>query len=234
MSAKVTRLRSPLLTNAISRPRLGHRAEPVFEALHATIDQLGNLYDGLDGVRENQSPLKTAEQNALDYRAKYDRARGRAEQLVKAQMQKLIDHQIAVETAANRSAGIHQDPALGQEIRAALRGMTQEARDRAIVKAFEAGEPTVIAAVIHSPTAILTGEITAPVKTLTEQFVEKANPGLRADLNDTESALEILGLAWDSYQKATADLRDKGAETRGEAGDAAAREAEATLAKALA
>lgn len=88
-------------------------------------------------------------------------------------------------------------------------------------------------AAVHATTSILTGPIEVPIKTMTDQFVDRANPELSRDLEDAEFAQEALGFAWDAFNKATEAMRDRGAEGRGTSGDAKAREAEAALAVAM-
>lgn len=228
-----TRLRPPSLSSTSARRLLGHREEPIFGSVLQAIDNLASLYDGLDAVRRNQSPLHTAEANALAYRKQHEAAAARAEALVKAQIAKLVDYEDNAKRAAFQKAGLSADPRGGDEIRAALRAMSQRQRDAAVAAAADRGDAGVLAAIMHSPSPILTGAITVPIETLTRQFVERAAPELNRDLTDVEAGVETLGMAWQAFQKASAELRDIGAEQRGDVGEAAARDAAAALSAAM-
>lgn len=233
MTLRKNLVRHPSLSSTGARRALSHRSEQVFEGVCNAIDNLGGLYDGLAAVRANQNPLDTAEARALDYKRQHDAARARAEGVTKAQVDRLIDQQMALERGARVTARIDSDTLGGSEIRSALRAMSAKDRDRAVADAMERQDSATIAAILHAPSPIVTGHLTLPIKALTQQYLEMVNPTLAQDLADVETALTSIGLAWEAFRTSSSDLRDASAEVRGLEGDAKAKEASRALEAAM-
>lgn len=224
-----TRSTPPTLSSAAARSQFEERREPVFLGAINTVDQLAALYEGLQAVRESQSPLETREANALAYRQRYDAAVARAENLVRAPVERCVDFEASSKAAAMKAAGIAADPPRADEIRTALRSMSQADRDRAVTQAMDRGDAAVIAAIIHAPSPIVVGEFSIPLETMTAHFLDKANPHLAKDAEDFETAVETVKMAWDGFQRGARSLRDLPAEGRAEEGQARASAAAGRL-----
>lgn len=235
--AKPTPLRDPSLTSEHMRKSLAHRAnEPTFTGVMSAIDQMRAMYDGLEQLYAADDPTQTKEARALAYKQSYDRMQATADRLVEAQVNKLVAYEHDLRQEAWKASGLDTapNPHEASEIRSALRSMSDKDRDKAVANALDKGDRSVIAAVAHSPSPVLTGPLTVAKDALIEQYIHKINPTLKRDLADVEDALNRLNLAVGGFRRSAGRLRDPMAEVRGEEGRASAKAAQEALEEALA
>lgn len=226
-------IRPATVSSTGARQRIGHLSDPVFGKTLNTLDQMAAIYDGVLAVRENQSPLNTREANAAAYKKAADAAIDRAHEVAARLGQEIAGRMATLSIEAEKKAGIFTELPGSAEIRAALRGMPQKDRDRAVMEALKNDDHVFIAAVIHAPSPVTTGKITTPRDTLIKEFVARANPTLESEMADLEFAMQSIILANDGFQKGARDLRDIGAEQRAVTEGAAAAKANGKLAAAM-
>jgi hypothetical protein len=121
-----TRLRPPTLSSRAARDHLPERFDGTFD----TIDGLAEIHDSLDAITKIADPLKTPAKRAKDFAESAERAIERGRRLVKAQMDTLLNLQMATEDEAAKLAGFDRTPSNAPEIRQALRALTQKQSGR--------------------------------------------------------------------------------------------------------
>jgi hypothetical protein len=226
-------IRPATVSSTGARKRLEHLSDPVFSRTLNTLDQMAAIYEGVLGIRNNQSPLNTREANALDYKKAADAAITRAQEVAQRAHAEIAERMADLSIQAEKNAGIHSELPGSAEIRAALRGMSQKDRDAAILEAVARGDQFLMSAVLHAPSPITTGAVTMPREALMKDFVQRANPTLESEMADLEFALQSVVLASQGFQNGAKKLRDIGAEERAMDGSAAAATARGKLAAAM-
>jgi len=228
-----TPIRHPALTSKSAKLLLENSSSEVLKsAAIGTIDQLVAIADGLEAVRNVGDPMQTPEARAVKYRESHGKATDRADQLIRTAVDKIVDYEGKVLRDAYERAGIARPPAEAAEIRTALRTMTQKDRDKAIQQAMVNKDAAVIAS-IQNVSPVLTGRFTTPVVKLTELYLDKYAPDLKAEQANIESALESLNIAASAFRQTAERLRDLDAEKRADEGQQAAKMAEAKLGLAI-
>jgi hypothetical protein len=231
--------RPPLLSSRIARENLIPSAldksatlPAEIEGTFAAIDRLAGIWDGLHAVRSTSDPLKTKEALAVEYKASFEKAAKVATTETRRAADSLLTARSKMQHDAFGKAGLLADYPSKTALQGVLRSMTKRQRDEAIAQALATGDHEVMAA-IHGAHPLLIGETTLPLASLVQQFVEARAPEEAAKVTAINSALEHLDLAYASFTKSADKMRDKGAEAEGEAGNKAAKEAEAKLGLAL-
>lgn len=228
-----TIIRHPSLSSKAARAALDHLPDSIYHGVFASIDNLGSLYDGLAAVRVHADPTKTREHNASAYKQKYDAAKEQAQKLVQARVASIMDYESQLIADAHAKAGIDKRPPHADAIWQTLRSMDQKARDEAVLDAIKRGDRVVIASIVHSPSPLLTGTFTVPVKTTTEHFLNTHTPELHEERENVDTALTFLNNAAGAFRTTTEKMRDLAAEERAATGSAAAKKADAALDAAM-
>lgn len=229
----MTRNKPAALSSRAARASLSHVDHVAAIWVSRSIDDLSSLYDGLAAVRAAQNPLHTAEKRALDYKAKFDAAQKRSKEILDRAMSYIADFQLDAENAAREKAGLNRTVPYAAEIRAALRSMTQEDRDKAMSDSLAAGDTEPLLACM-SASPILTGRFTTPMEVHLKLLLDTAAPEYVQAQEDLETMANHLSVAAGGFRVGTETMRDLNAEERGEQGEQLAAEAERKLAAAMA
>lgn len=227
-----TTIRHPSLTSKAARDALDHVTGSIYDG-DATIDNLASLYDGLAAVRANADPLKTREANAIAYKQRFDAAKEQAQTLLQSRVQAVVAYEAKLIADAHAKAGIDKRPPQADAIWQTLRGMNQKERDGAVLDAINRGDRVVIAAIVHSPSPLLTGSFTVPVEMTIEHYLSTHAPEQGEERENIETALTFLNNAAGAFRTTTEKMWDLAAEERAEEGSAAAKQAEAALQAAM-
>ncbi|MBL8599765.1 MAG: hypothetical protein JNL14_18680 [Devosia sp.] len=228
-----TQIRHPSLSSKAARAALDHLPATIYSGVFATIDNLASLYDGLAAVRANADPTKTREHNASAYKQKFEAAKEQARNVLQDRVAALVDYEAKVIADAHAKAGIDKRPPHADAIWQALRSMDQDARDAAVLDAVNRGDRVVMASIVHSPTPLLTGNFTVPIKTSVEHFLDTHTPELHEERENIETALTFLNNAAGAFKTSTEKMRDLAAEERAATGAVAAKKADAALEAAM-
>lgn len=220
------------LSGNVLRGQQSHRnSDPSFVRAWRTLDEVGDTFDALVGLYSNPSPDRTVESHALKYKDAHQKARDRMLKRVEDALLDLDAVRQSRRREAEIKAGLHSpvSDTVAAEIRATLRQMTPDDRNRAIREAALSGDAAVVNAVRSAPTSMLTGGHTVPLDEIVEQMVLQADPELQQVNDDVDMASSLLAGGMKQFNKLTAEIRDPLAEARGEAQREAIRRAEAKL-----
>ena len=226
------KVRHPMLSSAVMRKNFDHL--DFSKSAIMAIDQIGDIYDGIKEFRANPPPDMTRDGQEHHFRNSYANAMNTAETIVKSTREKLIAHESNLYKAARAKAGLERnrnDPEL-VEIRAALRGMSMADRDKALARALDTGDTSVIAA-IQDVSSVLIGETTTALDTMTGLFIERANPTIRDDLANVANAIDTFELTVTAFTGEVEKLRDLEAEREADRHKEASKMAEAKLGLAV-
>ncbi len=224
--------RPGMLKLDIIKNNLRFHEKPEISGAIRVVEKLGQIWDGLETVRNVSDPLITREASALRYRDSFNSANTAASREIAAASVNLMDAKTRVRNDALGKAGLLTDYKNSKEILEVLRGMNQAARDAALTKAAKDKDHAVLAAV-HGAHPLLVGETSIPLGTLIEEFVASSCPDEAAEIANIIAAEENLDVIWGAFKNSAEKMRDKEGELVGEQGARAAREAEAKLGLAI-
>jgi len=229
----------PVLLSSKNLSRLmteNGRNSYAFVRARTAIDQMSSLFDSLDTLHRTPSPNMTMEGRALRYRQQFEKAMQASKQSALAAVEALNAHEAELVRDAEIAAGLHKhvDTATAQEIRSALRAMSQAERDRVVREAALAGDATIIQAIRSAASPLLTGPISVPMDEMIRVMIEQASPELGAQLEDISTAADLLEGAVAAFTREAQSRRDPMLEARAEQQSEATRRAEAALAEAAA
>jgi len=232
--ATATKMKSVMLSSKMLRQTMSEKGLTgtyAFVRTVTAIDELNRLRDALEVLHSTPSPNLTKEGRALRYKQQFDKAAAAAERAAMAATEALNDHEAALIRDAEIRAGLHKHvpEATQQEIRAALRSMSQEDRDRAVREAAQRGDANVIQAVRNAPSPLLTGAITAPMESLVGLLIQKTAPELGQQRQDVEVAYMHLQGATGAFGKEANAMRDPQLESAAGAQEAATKAADAAI-----
>ena len=220
-----------LLSSKAIRDQLSHRAEAEFHGAATVIDDMRAKFEALRVLHATPDPAMTKEARALRYAKQLELARKHVLKAATNAVNHLSELEDKLRAAAISKAGLDKrlPPHEESEVRAALRGMTDKERTKAIVDAAQRGNSLLLNAVRYAPDVVTIGKHTAPVGELFELVLNNAAPDLKSSLADIEAAVNHVTLAAGAFGKHTEELRDPILEARGEENNAALREAEKAL-----
>nr|BBD50120.1 hypothetical protein [Haliea sp. ETY-M] len=172
--------------------------------------QLSSLYDSLATLHDTPDPSRTKESRALRYKQQHETATKKATQLLEratANREQLIQDARA---AAYERTGLNQTlpHAEAQEMRAALRELSEEDRTKALQRASQAGDAKLLKAVLDAPSPVLIGPISMPLNTMVDVMLDNAAPDHRQDIQDAESAFTHFEIALEAFTTSTEGMRD--------------------------
>lgn len=227
-------IRSALLKSETVRRALDPQHAEISEVAHAlqSIDALGGLYDALRKTHEAVNPHETPEARAMRYEKQFNSAVGKARELAMAAGEKLDTLAELIDKTAIAEAGLGKPSANDAEIRAALRGMKQSERDKAVSAAFERGDRQVLNA-IHGQNPVVWGGTSKPIDQFFSAFIDTQAPEALARREAVNKITEGLNLAADAFTSAAVKWRDPLTAARGFAQEKQYSEAEAALKAAL-
>lgn len=202
--------KSQLLSSTAAREALAGKSEQAFLSVINTIESLSGRYDALETLYTTPDPSRTLESHALQYRETHQKAAERAAAEVAAVLESLKALENRYIDEAEKKAGLHnQLPThIAAELRAALRGMTQKERDKAITEAIKNGDVAVIQAVRESPNHLLTGKVSIPHDAIYGEFVRRADPEIESKIEDVNSARNHLNFAYEAFSRDANKMRD--------------------------
>ncbi len=227
-------IRSALLNSTTTRNTLMPDATSIPEINQAlgAIDQIGKVYDALRHVHGTVNPKETVEARAMRYEKQFvasiTHARGMATQAA----EKLDNLAQTIRARALAEAGLAAAPASAQEIRAALRSLSQKERDKAIADAFKRGDAEVLAS-IYGSNRVTWGGASQPLEAQFEQYIDKAAPEAVRQRDALEQTMQGLEMAVDTFVRSAQKWREPAAAERGFEQEADYGKAEAELKAAL-
>lgn len=209
-------IRSALLNSAVTLNNLmpGQASKPEIARALAAIDRMGNLYDSLKAAQSTVSPHETPEARAMRYERQFKSAVSKAREVALEAAGGLDVLSQVIEAAALGQAGLGESPASGAEIRASLRGMSQDDRDKAIADAFKRGDTEVLAS-IYGQNRVTWGGTSKPLDQQFQHFIQKAAPEAQAGREAVSKALEGLELATETFVTSAEAWREPEAAARG-------------------
>lgn len=196
------------------------------------LDEMAELWDGLEAVRSNANPLNTAERRAADFLKHHEATTKRAREVVDRAVQSIAQLEQDTLSAARAKLGLDRVPPHAAEIRAALRAMPQAERDKAMSDALAAGDVELLTACMGSH-SVLTGKFTVPLDTQLRALIETQCPEVAACREAVEQLGTALSIGYKSFEASANNMRDRGAESRAIEGAEAAAKAESQLAAAI-
>ena len=228
----VTRLRPSMLYSAIARKNLTEHEElAVRSSASSTVAQ---MFEAFECLQSAPDPLKTAEANALAYKAAHEeprRARMRwSNQQIDGVCRPGGEHQAI---SAREKAGLTKPSPHAAEIRAAFRSMTQKERDEAMGRAIDRGENEVLASIIDVP-RMLIGDITLALGHLIDLAVRPGGAGMPAEHRGNRRRARAYEAGLGNLHEMRRRCGTQGLERAGEEGAAKANDATAALDAALA
>ena len=228
-------LRHPSLSSASARKRLLESKVSEVGRVFYAVDGLGALNDALHKLATTADPNLTKESRALKYAKQYEIALKKAQTDATNAALSLDEAKQRLRTEAEIKAGLHNplSESAAQEIRTALRNMTQKQRDDALTRAAEVGDMATLRAVRQAPSPLLVGAINCPIDSMIEHLIQTASPELSDQLNDIDHAETALHLAFDAFRTAANRLRDPVLESQAKQHEQEASEAERALQLAL-
>ena len=226
-----TKLIPALLSSTGLRDQLGHRTEPAFGVAATTIDAIRTRFEALSTLHSTPDPSLTKESRALRYATQLKTTRQNVLAGATAAIGALSNLEDKLRTAAIKQAKLDVRLQVSEEaeFRSALREMSPEERTAAIVKAASDGQGWMLNAVRYAPSPVTIGSHTAPINDLVDLLLHNANPGLQADLDDIQSAVNHVTFALDAFARHSESMRDPVLEDQGQQHADAIRGAEAAL-----
>lgn len=225
-------IRPATLSSGAARRALDHLGVQEFQLTFATIDRLSELWSSLATLRETPDSRQTPESRALAYREQHQRAAARADALLRQAGDALAARRERLRADALRRSGLAETYPQAEEVRAVLRGLSQEERDRAVDEAIDAGQAWIIAAIRNYP-PLLTGRLTKSPQMIEDLFLARTSPDLSEQMEQIDTAAQSLAFAADGYRRATETMRDLPAEDRADDDAKAVSEAEVSFARAM-
>ena len=226
-------IRPAMLSSAAARKALDHLNVEEFEYTFKTIDQLSEVWSSLSILRETADSRLTREARALAYRDQHRKAQEHAGTLLRVATERLEARRNTLRNDAFKRAGLLEQYPQAEEVRKALRELSQAERDSAISEAIDRGDAWIIASIRNFP-PLLTGKLTMSREMIEDLFVDRAAPELREQMTEIDTALQSLDFAASSFNAATEEMRDIEAEDKANADAAKVAEAEAAFSKAIA
>lgn len=193
------------------------------------LDEMAELWDGLEAVRSNANPLNTAERRAVKH---HEATTKRAREVVDRAVQSIAQLEQDTVSAARAKLGLDRVPPLAAEIRAALRAMPQAERDKAMSDALAAGDVELLVSCMGAH-PVLTGAFTIPLDVQTRALIETQCPEVAACREAVEQLGTALSVGFHAFEASANNMRDRGAESRAIEGAEAAAKAESQLAAAI-
>lgn len=209
-------LRPALIDSKIARNALpvGAQSASEIQRVMTAIDRIGGLYDALRAASEARSPHETVEALAMRYEKQYSKCVSRAKEVTADAIASLEAYGDAARAAAISQTGLRQPPDNAQEIRSALRQMSQEDRGRAVERAFKDHDIEILAS-IYEQNAVTWGGVDAPIDVQFNLMVEQASPEVVQAREACDVAFESLKFAADAFAESASKWRDPIAAERG-------------------
>lgn len=209
-------IRSPLLSSKIARDGIGEKLAADLDFSHAlaAIDKMGSLYDAMSAAQKSVSPHETIEARAMRYEKQFNQAKAKAQAVLEDAYSRLQTRMETIRAAGLFQSGLSSPPEGEQEIRAALRGMNQKDRDKALTDAFERGDVQVLAS-IRGANPVTWGGSTLPLDQQFDAFIDEVTPELVAQRKAIRDTVQALELATDAFLDAAGKWHDPLAAERG-------------------
>lgn len=228
---KTAPIRSPLMSKTFARNAIGHRTESQFTRVLSLIEDANTTLSGLELLHSTANPDLTKTARALQYKKRYDQTTERIKREATTIYGELADFRDKRIYAAEVKAGLHNDYSQAdlQEIRAAMKGMSDQVRNKFVADAAQNGDAIVLQAVRTAPHSVVIGSISTPVDELIKILLDKHDPELAQTLEDVEIASQSVENVATGFLKSAGALRDPVLEEQGQQQQAAILQAEQVL-----
>lgn len=230
MTNRSTHTRPGVINSRGVRKAFDRRSDnPLFGKLFNEVDSAVLAFDGLLAVKGAPNPTRTREANALEMKRQIEGTVSTVKRKLTAVYDEILSAAEKRIRAAEVWAGVDKDPAGGDEVRRALREMTEKQRQAALDRAVANGDRIVLASIANAPSEITVGTFRSPPSLAIDQWVRDNNPGLAEDIADYRGAMEHINMIVDSFDQGANKLRDRVAEEAAERGVRLATDAERQL-----